>query len=509
MLAVLRKNQQILMLVIAVLTIIAFIWLYNPTDKFHKFGRNDVFEIYGRTVQRAEVDREARAYGLALGLGLTDFVKDMGGLGGDEQVSLSDFILNVAVMRHEAPLLGIGVTDEQVAAVIKGLTLFQTGGAFDPAKYAAFLQEQLAPKGFTQRQLEEIVRDSVRTAALHRVITSPVAVGEAQVRDAARIYQPVTAQMLRFEGDAFAKTAEVKPGDVSAFYERNKQGLVSPETRDISYVSFELPEAARKLEGKERASALQKLADQAEAAGKAIRDEIAKGSDFAKSAAKSSLRAGKASAVERDGTTGKGKDAGLPESVVSGAFRLQKNGEVSDLIQDGDTFYLVTVDGSSPARQLALAEVTERITEILKRQKASQAAAESASKSLEQIRSAMASGKSFADAAKAAGVKTQIVGPLTPSESKLTSEQQAVVSSTLGLKVGELGQLQPAPWGAFAVWLQKRDPLTDAQWKEHRETLSRTILGNEQEVLFRDWLRAARGASQLRILGGENRRGGA
>jgi len=228
MLAVLRKNQQILMLVVAILTIVAFIWLYNPTDKFHKFGRNDVFEIYGRTVQRAEVDREARAYGLALGLGLTDFVKDLGGLGSDEQASLSDFILNVAVLRHEAPLLGITATDDQVASVIKGLPLFQTGGAFDPAKYAAFLQEQLAPKGFTERQLEEIVRDSIRTASLHWVIASPVAVGEAQVREAARIYQPVTAQILRFEGDAFAKSADVKTEEVSAFYERNKQALVAP-----------------------------------------------------------------------------------------------------------------------------------------------------------------------------------------------------------------------------------------------------------------------------------------
>lgn len=508
MLAVLRKNQQVLMLIIAVLTIIAFIWLYNPTDKFHKFGRNDVFEMYGRMVQRAEVDREARAYGLALGLGLTDFVKDLGGLGSDEQASLSDFILNVAVMRHEAPLLGIGATDEQVASVIKGLALFQTAGTFDPAKYAVFLQEQLAPKGFTERQLEEIIRDSVRTASLRRVITSPVAVGESQVRQAARIYQPVTAQLLRFESDAYAKTADVKQEEVSAFYERNKQGLVAPETRDIAFVAFELPPAAQKLEGKERASALQKLADEAETAGKAIRGEIAKGADFAKAAAKSSLQVKKSAAVERDGTS-KQKETGLPDGVVTGAFRLQKAGEISDLIQDGNTFYLVTVEGTSPARQMALAEVTGKITDLLKRQKASQAAAEAASKSLEQIRAAMTSGKSFADAAKAAGIKTQQVGPISPSDTKLTPEQQAVASATLGLKEGELGQLQPAPWGAMAVWLQKRDALTDAQWKEHSETLSKTILGNERELLFQEWLRSSRAASQIRILGGENRRGGA
>jgi len=250
------------------------------------------------------------------------------------------------------------------------------------------------------------------------------------------------------------------------------------------------------------------LADQAEVAGKAIRADIAKGVDFAKAATKASLQAKKSPAVERDGSS-KEKDAGLPAGVVAGAFRLQKTGEVSDLIQDGNTFYLVTVESSSPARQLALAEVTQKITDLLKRQKAAQAAQAAAAKSLEQIRAAMSSGKSFADAAKAAGLKTQQVGPIAPSDPKLSPEQQAAVSSTLGLKEGELGQLQPAPWGAMAVWLQKRDPLTDVQWKEHRDALSKTILGNEQELLFQEWLRASRGAAQLRILGGETRRGGA
>ena len=32
MITILRKNQRVLMLVIAVLTIIAFIWLYNPAN---------------------------------------------------------------------------------------------------------------------------------------------------------------------------------------------------------------------------------------------------------------------------------------------------------------------------------------------------------------------------------------------------------------------------------------------------------------------------------------------
>jgi peptidyl-prolyl cis-trans isomerase D len=502
MLAIFRKNQQILMLIVAIIVIVTFVWFYNPTSKFNKFGKNDVFEIYGRVVQQAEVDREARAYGLSLGLGLTEFVKDLGGLGGDEQASLSDFILNVLIIRHAAPELGVRPSDEDVASVIRGLAPFQTDGNFDPAKYASFLQEKLAPGGFTERQLEEIVRDSIRTSALRRIVVSPVAAGEAQARDAARIYQPVTAQVMRFDSDAYAKSAEAKPEEVSAFYERNKQGLVSPERRDVSWVVFELPADQAKLEGKDRANALQQLADRADHAAKSIASELGKGVGFSKAAA--SFQPQKAQGIDREGTAS-GKDAGLPEAVVTGAFRLQKQGVPSDLIQDGNRFYLVAVEGVSPARQLALDEVSEKIATLIRRQKASKAAADAAAKSLDQISAAIKSGKSFAEAVKTAGVKTDQIGPVVPTDSKQSPEQQAFVSATLGLKEGELGSLQPAPFGAFAVYVQKREPLTEAQWKQHGPNLEKSILANERDILFQEWLRANRAASQLKILAGGRR----
>ena len=48
MITILRKNQRVLMLFIAVLTIIAFIWLYNPATR-RSLGSDTVATIYGRT----------------------------------------------------------------------------------------------------------------------------------------------------------------------------------------------------------------------------------------------------------------------------------------------------------------------------------------------------------------------------------------------------------------------------------------------------------------------------
>ncbi len=505
MLTVFRRHQQVLMLIIAILTIVAFVWLYNRTN-LNQVGSNDVLSIHGKVIQRAEVDRLARGYQLAIALGLTDFVKDLGGMGADEERSLSEFIVNLLVVQKQASDLGIHPSDDAVAAVIKTLAPLQTDGTFDPAKYASFLQEQLAPRGYTERQMEEMIRDSLKVTELRRVITSPVAVGEAQVKEAARIYQPVSAEVLRFERDAFLKEVQVGPEEVAAFYSSNKEGLKSRESRVISYAVIDLPSAQQKLSGKEFTSALQKLADTAVEAGKAVKTECAKGGDFAKVAAKAGMQPHVAEGVERDGSVA-GKESGIPQSVVGSAYRLSGNGEISDIIQDGTSFYVVTVKGITPARQLELAEVTEKLSTLLRYEKAAKVCAESAGKSLEKIRAAMASGKSFPDAVKQVAVKVQDISSVTPSDSKANPEQQAFASGTLGLQEGELGPLQPAPWGVYAVYLQKRAPLTDAQWNDHRAALAKGMLDNERSLLFAEWLRSARAAAQIKMLAGNGGRG--
>ena len=103
-------------------------------------------------------------------------------------------------------------------------------------------------------------------------------------------------------------------------------------------------------------------------------------------------------------------------------------------------------------------------------------------------------------------MKIEPLANVTPADPKNTEEQQGLAASTLGLKERELGPLQPAPWGAFAIYLEKRAPLSDAQWKDHQSMLTKKLVSNDQSLIFAEWLRQSRAAAQIKMLG--KQRGG-
>ena len=120
MLSTIRNNQYSLTFFIVIATIVSFVWLYNRTN-LAQVGANDVATVYGHVIQQADIERRAREYQLAIALGLTDFVRELGGFAENEEAALSEFILNSMVIQHEAVLLNVVPNEESIAAQQKQL----------------------------------------------------------------------------------------------------------------------------------------------------------------------------------------------------------------------------------------------------------------------------------------------------------------------------------------------------------------------------------------------------
>ena len=494
-----RKNQRVLMLLIAALTIIAFIFLYN-TEQLDDLTNVQNPVIYGKALTQTSIDRHVKNYQLTMSLGQYDLLRKLGGMAQEREAALSEFVWNLIVLQHQSRELGVEPTDDQVTDRIKNLPLFKSGDQFDPRKYSAFVSEQLTPRGFTERQLEEVMRDAIRLESLSAIVEAPAAMSEEELKATSRIFQPVTAEVLKFNKEANTANATVAPEEIAAIFENNKAVFNTTETRAINYVAFDLPEGS-KLDGKDKTEALQKLAN----AASGITDSIAQGSISLETAAKNAgLKIEKLAAFDRTGSQEKTSDPKstlVAQSLAPAAFLLAGQGKSSDVVQSGDAFYVFEITEVNPARPLTLEEARPQIEVRLRSQKSDQLFTQSTTSALNSIRSALLSGKTLNEAATAQGATLETLTGVVPAAEDATPEQQLITASTLLLKEGEISNIAQAPWGAFAVRLTARGPADPKAFGERETEIRTNMIRNKRDLLFAEWLRTSREAAKISMPG--------
>jgi peptidyl-prolyl cis-trans isomerase D len=500
MIQVLRKNQRVLMLVVAVLTIVAFIFLYNTTQ-LDELATIENPTIYGKSLTPLAIDRQVKNYQLTLALGQFELLQKLGGTAPDEDRALTEFVWNLLVLQHQSRELGIEPTDDQVANRIKQVPIFQAGGQFDPLKYGQFVSEQLAPRGFTEHQLEEVIRDSLRLEALSKIVEAPAAISEGEMQAMARAFQPVTAGFVRFERKQENDKIQISPEEVSSIHQQNQSAFMANETREARCVVFELP-ADSKLEGKEKVDALQKLAN----AASELTDSLAQaGASLEQLASKAGAKIIKLTAFDRTGSPAQAPSSLNTEAMADlapAAFLVPKAGATSDVIQSGDAFYIIEVTAVNPSRPLTLDEARPRIEAQLRAQKAEQIFTADATSAANALRAAVAGGKSFAEAAEAQKLKVEEIKNVVAAAESTSPENQAIAGSTLLLKEGGISNLEGAPWGAFVAQLQSRAPVDQMAFGARETQIRESLLRNKRDLLFMEWLRVSREAARITVPAG-------
>ena len=89
------------MLVVAVLTIVAFIFLYNTTQ-LDELATVKNPTIYGKSLTPLAIDRQVKNYQLTLALGPLDLLQKLGGASQDQDRALTEFVWNLLVLQHQS-----------------------------------------------------------------------------------------------------------------------------------------------------------------------------------------------------------------------------------------------------------------------------------------------------------------------------------------------------------------------------------------------------------------------
>lgn len=503
MITIIRQNQRWLLLIIAIITIIAFAWLYTADPS--QLGTNQVAKLYGRTVYQIDVERVVKTYHLAANLGMEEFLMTLTIGATDEDSALNEFVWNYMVMRHEAERLGLNPAQDRILAMIQSLPAFQTDGRFDSRRFAEFLQMQLAPRGLTEQHLRDMIADALRLEMLRGLVVSPVAVGEGELREAFRGFREVDMEVVRFDFEALASEPEVSEDSVRAYFDANQEELLTNELRAARYASFTLEPDEALLEGRERIEAMQRLADRVmEFHYAVLEDESA---DFEALARK---HGGTVVTSERFDSQGRGARTGaeppaerereVPSAVATAVFRVTEARPVGDIVEDGNTFHVAEMIEQVEPRAMTIEEAAPLIRPMLASRKAQDEFVAKVGGLLEQLREASAEDGALEEAAAGLGLEIEVIEALVPMETAM-DERMLFARAGMELDQGEWGQLEPAPWGGFAVRVTRRAEIDEALFQAREAELRESLLEGKRGLLFVEWMQAARAQADLTPIG--------
>lgn len=264
----------------------------------------------------------------------------------DEQLvgEVWDSLVRELLTSQEIERLGIQVTDKELAYYtrtqppreVQAITVFQTEGKFDPAKYNQFLNDprtydEPANKSFVL-QVENLIHNQLLNYKLQRMVTEAVQVSPAELRQFFTDHNEKVRVEYVFAPGNKIKDSEVSasPADLDAYYQEHLAEYQHGDQARLSYVVLpRLPSAHDSLR------VAQDIAQ--------LRQELLQGGDFAELA--KSLSEDPVSA-RNGGDLGTFGREQMVKPFADAAFAL-KAGEVSEPVLTQFGWHLIKTEEHS------------------------------------------------------------------------------------------------------------------------------------------------------------------
>jgi hypothetical protein len=494
MMKLLRKHRHWLMIVIAILAI-PFVFYFVQRPDYGAMRSDQFARIYGRNVSIVEAQRMARLLELAQVLGMSDLVQSLTiGAGQNQNQVFVQFVLNLLVLRHEAARLGIDPGSSEIADVVRRLPAFQGESGFDINKFNDFVQNALAPRGLSEDHIEQLVRDELCLDRIKRLLAAGVSIPKAEIdANYARVYDKLYVSVIRLQPADFARDITVSDEDERKYYEAHKDELKTDEKRKVEFVSLTLSDEQKKLAGKERIEALQKLADRANDFTQAL---LEKGANFRQVTDRFQLPA----RTTGDFTTAApDPQLNVNPQLGAAAFHLSMQEPNSDPIQVADGFYILHLAGVVEARPLTIEEAKPKIVEAIKNSRAHELMSTKGAEIVHQLREATKSGQPLEAAIQKAGVKVEEVPSFSLLDEKTEAQGKepkkeppdlsAIKDAVAYLNLGEISDFFPSDNNGLIAILEKRESSADANNPAKKAAFEKRVLNNKRQIVFLDWLR--------------------
>lgn len=531
-----------LMIVVFVILFISFFFLDSSSVRNMSSGRA-MLKIAGRTYDDKELQNLGKsslqlAYGLA-GSGDFEFIQFASLLSNGEQSDQAPekFFIGRMILRKAKEEFGVYPGEAEITAYLRTLKVFAgPDQKFNAETYRNFVEKGMGRLGMTEKDLRELTSDVLAFKKINAIVGSGLTADrDAATKNLALQNQQITGELAKLELTPFEEKIQPTEEEIKKFWENIQDSFTTEPLRKFTYIVV-APDAI--VEAKSEADAPESLADAAasdEAKKAAARK---KDEERAKSAA-ANAEARRTNQLALDGKVDdflfaleQQKGAGFEELAKANGWEVKTTelftratppkeldldlrssssggktvdqlflvnvtsdpfSKISSAIAVGENQWVVArLDGEEKSRAKTFEEARADARAQYISEKAAEALKTAANEDITKIKTLLAAGKSFADAAKEVGI------PETKAFTAITStyrpdgatEPQNLFEASRYADPGTVGDVITESERAFILYVAKREVVKEANATARIDSEITTGTRGNETYAFSAWIAA-------------------
>lgn len=155
---------------------------------------------------------------------------------------LNRFISNRIIIQQAMQNMGVNASDEEINKAIISSPGFATEGRFDNSKYASFIEKRLGRLGMTEKDLREVVHESLCLNKIIQIVGGGLIAPRQAAQDLLEAQmQSVTISRIIFNRDDFVEKENPSEEEIKAYWDTHQDAYKTQEQRRINYILLTLP----------------------------------------------------------------------------------------------------------------------------------------------------------------------------------------------------------------------------------------------------------------------------
>lgn len=535
-----------LIIVLFVLVLIGFLFMDTSTMRNGSGGGTPYMKVAGRTYTDREFSNlGASAYQLTQSLAqsgdfpLYSFLFGMSGDAHSKDEALQNFFVSRMLLRSAKVEFGIYPGEEEIDTFIRKLRAF-TGpnGEFSQEQYRNFIEKGIGRLGLTEGDIRELASDVLAQAKLAEILGAGLTTNRnAVAKNSALDGQRIAVDVARLDRDPIEEKINPSEEEIKAYWETVQDAFKTPEKRKFSYLiakptipadPAEIPapaaDATEEAKAEHEKAKAARAAVIAETRRKAQLETGAKADDFlyqlesqkdlsfdklaennkwelkttelfALADAPEELKA----ALRASSTEGTAADELFRMVITSDPLS-----KISPAIAIGENEWLIArLDETEKVRAQTYEEARDDARARLIAEQASAALKKATEEAAEKIKTSLAAGKSFADAAKEAGITEETVSLLEVTagyQGDTTKIPSTLFDAAKYTDPGALTEPVIESNRAFIIHVVKREIVKQENAETALETDFKRAEDATRIAAFNSWLAARTEAANVEFL---------